>query len=68
MPTDGDNELLAQALTIGDPAAAAHSGAQRTGGEAAAQAPDPAAGSDNPNGSFERFMSSFGSPKRWAGR
>lgn len=54
------NPLLDQALAIGEPAA-------DTDQEPAPAEPELGQAS-NDNGSFERFMGSFGSPARWAGR
>lgn len=62
--TEGPNTLLEEAYQIGEPADPEVA--------TSTPAPDPAAGpvaraEPNP-GSFERFMTSFGAPSRWAGR
>lgn len=58
MPFDGDNPLLEQAASIGE-----HAGTGRD-----THADDNEFGeASNANGSFERFMGSFGSPAKWAG-
>lgn len=58
VPTENqENPLLDQAAAIGQPP---------SGEEKAASAQPPA--TEPKVGSYERFMSSFGSPSRWAGR
>jgi hypothetical protein len=49
--------LLDQAYAIGDLTAAADKNTE----------PDKPAGNEPQNGSFERFLGSFGTPGRWAG-
>lgn len=58
VPVDGDNPLLESAQHIGDPPDESTDDTKTAGTER----PEP-----NP-GTFEAFMSSFGSPRKWAGR
>jgi hypothetical protein len=52
------NPLLEAAQQIGDP----------VGENSQTNKKDADAPADNGDGSFERFMSTFGNPTRWAGR
>lgn len=58
MPVDGDNPLLDEAQRIGE-----------LPDESTDEQTRPEPVRSEPNvGSYEGFMSSFGSPQRWAGR
>jgi hypothetical protein len=60
--TDGPNALLDEAYQIGQPVEPTEDATTTPG------APGPAAVAEPNPGSFERFMTSFGAPSRWAGR
>lgn len=57
MQVDGANPLLEQAASIGQPAEP----------EERVEQPATAGPSEPNNGTYERFMLTFGSPARWAG-
>jgi len=60
VPVEGStNPLMESAAAIGEPAA-------DHGGEGGSS-PQPTPSNEPAVGSFERFMGTFGNPKRWAG-
>jgi hypothetical protein len=59
------NPLLEAAKTIGDSSDDKPAAPTKDNGPFDPEAPPEV---DNGTASFERFMTSFGSPKRWAGR
>jgi hypothetical protein len=59
---DGTNELLDQAVAIADPTAA-----EKQNTHEPKQQQAPVSPTEPQEGTFERFMGSFGNARRWAG-